>query len=306
LKIAVLIATYNRVAITLTGLASLFDAINAQSAATFEVFLLDDASPDGTADAVRAHFPQVHVIDGTGNLWWVRGMDVAYRAARAAGTDWDAYLLYNDDVQLRPDALGEMVQTFTKLNDEGRAALYGPMCTSTGRPSYPGRSINPRHNPLWKPFAPRLLMETPPNGTLRTCDTFHANCLMVPGDLMDRLGGMDPAFLHRHGDTDLGFRLARLGCRNLVMPDYVGVCELNDPFPIAPTILSRFWQQLNPPNPLSDELRLVFRYYPFPVAVGNAIIRILYLFRNALRPTRAPMTMEQWRSRGQPRKLEEA
>lgn len=299
MKIAVLIATFNRVAVTLSGLASLFQAIEAQSEAAFEVFLLDDASPDGTADAVRARFPAVRVLDGSGRLWWVRGMDVAYRAARAQGP-WDAYLLYNDDVALRPEALGDMVRAFTELNRDSPAALYGSMCTSSGRPSYPGRSINPRHNPLKRPFAPRLLMETPPDGTIRPCDTFHANCLMVPGDLMDRLNGMDPSFLHRHGDTDLGFRLGRMGCRNLIMPDYVGICELNDPFPIAPTILSRFWQQLTPPNPIADELRLVFRYYPFPVALGNALIRIAYLFRNAIRPPRPPMTKAQWRARTKP------
>ncbi len=261
------------------------------------MFLLDDASPDGTAAAVRERFPQVHVLDGTGNLWWVRGMDVAYKAALASGTKWDAYLLYNDDVVLNPGALGDVVETFVALNREAPAALYGPMCTSDGKPSYPGRSVNPKHNPLRRPFNPRLLMETPPNGAIRPCDTFHANCLLVPGDLMEELGGMDPWFLHRHGDTDLGFRLARRGCRNLVMPHYVGTCELNPPFPVAPTMLTRLWQGLNPPNPISDEIKMVLRYYPLHIALGNVLIRIGYLFRDAFRPKRIPMTREQWKAK---------
>lgn len=296
MQIAVLVAVFNRVSVTLAGLASLYAAVERQSVAGFHLFMLDDASPDGTAGAVRTRFPEVHVLEGSGNLWWVRGMNVAYQAARDHGVAWDAYLLFNDDVQLHPEAFEAMLRAFAELNEERPTALYGPMCTSLGKPSYPGRSVNPRHHPLIWPFAPNLLMDILPDGTLRPCDTFHANCLMVPAKLMDELGGMDSSFLHRHGDTDLGFRLAKKGCRNLIMPDYVGTCELNPPFPIAPTFFSRLWQALNPPNPLADELRLTFRFYPFHLAVGNMLIRIAYLFRNAVWPRGAPMSKAEWKA----------
>jgi GT2 family glycosyltransferase len=295
LDIAVLVAVFNRVSVTLAGLTSLRRAVEGQSVARFHIFLLDDASPDGTAAAVRASFPDVHVLEGTGNLWWVRGMDAAYRAARAHGVSWDAYLLFNDDVVLNPEAFEAMLRGFAELNNEQPTALYGSMCTAEGKPSYPGRSINPRHRP-GRPFSPRLLMETAPNGSFQPCDTFHANCLLVPASLMDELGGMNPAFLHRHGDTDLGFRLAKRGCRNLIMPGYVGICELNPPFPIAPTFASRIWQAFNPPNPIADELRLTFRYYPLHSAVGNMLVRFAYILRDAIKPRRTPMSKAAWQA----------
>lgn len=295
MKIAVLVAVFNRVDTTLEGLASLYAEIAKQTEASFEVFLLDDASPDGTADRVREHFGEVHVLDGTGNLWWVRGMDVAYKAALRHPSAFDAYLLYNDDVRLKAGALQEVVRTFVELNNEAPTALFGSMCTADGQPSYPGRSVDSRHHPF-RPFSPRLLKPTLPNGQVQPCDTFHANCLVIPAGIMEELGGMDPWFLHRHGDTDLGFRLARRGVRNMIMPDYVGLCELNPPSPLAPTFWSRVRQQLNPPNSIFDEMKMALRYYPLPTALVNIAVRFAYLFRNAWRPRQQPMTAEAWRA----------
>lgn len=288
-RIAVLITTFNRVAVTLRGLQAFIDATKRQSLAEFDIYLVDDASPDGTAEAVRRDFPDVHVSSGDGNLWWNGGMVQAYQDALAAPAEYDAYLLYNDDVILFPDALQDLISTYIQLNQAAPAALTGSMCTShePPKPSYPGLSINPKHRPLRRPFHPRLLMQVPPDGTLKQCDTFHANCVLIPADLMHRAGGIDPLFHHRHGDTDLGFRLRDMGYDNYMMPDYVGICELNPPFAVPPTLWGRLKFNFAPPNPIYDDLRMVFRRYPFRIAVGNALIRLLYLVRNAIWPARA-------------------
>jgi hypothetical protein len=52
-----------------------------------EVFLVDDGSTDGTADAVREVWPEATIIQGDGNLFWCGGMRVAWAAA--AKTDPD-------------------------------------------------------------------------------------------------------------------------------------------------------------------------------------------------------------------------
>lgn len=288
-RIAVLITTFNRVAVTLRGLDSFYAAVAAQDLAQFDVYLVDDASPDGTAAAVRQQFPQVHVTMGTGQLWWNGGMVQAYQEALASGHRYDAFLLYNDDVILNPSALGDMVNIFVDLNASGPAALTGSMCTADDppRPSYPGLSINPRHNPMGRIFHPRHLMQVPPDGTVRECDTFHANCVLISAEWMARSGGIDPQFHHRHGDTDLGFRLRAMGGKNFMMPDYVGVCALNPPFAVPPTLWGRLMFNFAPPNPIYDDLTMVFRRFPLHIACVNALIRIAYLVRNALWPERA-------------------
>src|SRR5215469_2793644 len=67
MRIAGLVACYNRVALTLRCLTSLFETFEHQDA-TLEIFLVDDGSPDKTGEIVKQRFPQVHVITGTGSL----------------------------------------------------------------------------------------------------------------------------------------------------------------------------------------------------------------------------------------------
>jgi GT2 family glycosyltransferase len=62
-KIAIVIPVYDRRETTLQGLRSL-SRID-RTGLSVRIFVVDDASPDGTGDAVRAEFPDVVVINGS-------------------------------------------------------------------------------------------------------------------------------------------------------------------------------------------------------------------------------------------------
>lgn len=71
------------------------------------MWLVDDASPDQTGAKVKAAFPEVHVIEGAGGLFWCKGMRLAWDKAIASGIKYDFYLWLNDDVMLKTDALAD-------------------------------------------------------------------------------------------------------------------------------------------------------------------------------------------------------
>src|SRR5687768_10351924 len=48
---------------------------------SLRIFLTDDGSSDGTGDAVRREFPQVTVLQGDGQQYWVGGTMMAWEAA---------------------------------------------------------------------------------------------------------------------------------------------------------------------------------------------------------------------------------
>ena len=86
-SIAVLMTCYNRVETTLRCLHSLFNQTIKQTgnqAISLDVWLVDDASPDQTGAKVKAAFPEVHVIEGAGGLFWCKGMRLAWDTAAAA------------------------------------------------------------------------------------------------------------------------------------------------------------------------------------------------------------------------------
>ena len=71
MKIAILMTCHNRRETTLRCLRGLPSDV--------EVYLVDDGSTDGTDEAVKATFPKVNVIRGTGNLYWAKGMELAWK-----------------------------------------------------------------------------------------------------------------------------------------------------------------------------------------------------------------------------------
>jgi GT2 family glycosyltransferase len=71
--IAVLLTCHNRKEKTLSCLTALFNCI-VPDGYGFNVFLVDDACTDGTAEAIKEKFPQVNIIQETGNLCWNREM----------------------------------------------------------------------------------------------------------------------------------------------------------------------------------------------------------------------------------------
>ena len=83
MNVAVLMSCHNRCEMTLNCLARLASAFDATTDCSFKVFLADDGSTDGTAVAVRKRFPSVNVIEGEGNLFWAKGMNLAWRTSIA-------------------------------------------------------------------------------------------------------------------------------------------------------------------------------------------------------------------------------
>ena len=96
LRIAAVMAVHNRRDLTLACL----DSLRAQQLAggTLDVFVLDDASTDGTAAAVLERHPDVRLLRGDGQLYWNGGMRRAFGEAMAG--DYDYYLWMNDDTEL--------------------------------------------------------------------------------------------------------------------------------------------------------------------------------------------------------------
>ena len=77
-----LVTVFNRCDITIQGLRRLYVAIAALPGDYFfDVYLTDDGCTDGTPKAVAAEFPDIHIVQGDGSLFWGGGMRLAWKAA---------------------------------------------------------------------------------------------------------------------------------------------------------------------------------------------------------------------------------
>jgi GT2 family glycosyltransferase len=117
------IVNYNVRALLRECLASVFDS---RGDIAFQVCVVDNASVDGSADMVRAEFPQVRLIEAE-NRGYAAGNNLGLRAFGPEGgrpfTPPRYLLLLNPDTVLPPAALAEMV---TFLDQRPRAGAAGP------------------------------------------------------------------------------------------------------------------------------------------------------------------------------------
>jgi len=211
-KIAVLVTCHNRKEKTLSCLNSLFEC-NIPEDYLLDVFLVDDGSTDGTGREVKLNFPQVNVIQGTGNLFWNKGMHLAWETA-ARYNNFDYYLWLNDDVKLFSNALSNLFS----VPNCSTSIVVGTMKSGTKEiATYGGQN-----------FENKLIL---PNESPQNCFTFNGNLVLIPESAYTKVGNLDPIFPHAIGDFDYALRAKKKNIDIFVAPGYLGQCEKNSSLP---------------------------------------------------------------------------
>jgi GT2 family glycosyltransferase len=222
IRIAAVMAVHNRRALTLTCLDSLRSQL--LPGGTLDVFVLDDASTDGTAEAVAQRHPDVRLLRGDGHQYWNGGMRRALDQAMAG--DYDYYLWMNDDTRLVDNGgLALLLQTEQQLRERGHDPVIVVGTTrhpDTSELTYGGQTRLSRHRPLsW------TLLQ--PGSEPQRCETMNGNIVLIPREVIRRVGNIDPAYIHLMGDLDYGLRAGAAGCQVWIAPGTVGECASHPP-----------------------------------------------------------------------------
>lgn len=222
-NIAVLITCHNRKETTSRCLESLeLESRVGVGEWTIDIFLVDDGSTDGTGESVKELFhppciytSNLHLIPGNGNLFWARGMHLAWQAAIEATYTYDYFLWLNDDVELKPGAIEKLVEVWRELGDE-RSVIVGA-CSSDESERVCSYGITDVRNEL-----------VAPNGKVTRCEGwFTGNCVLVPRKAYEEVGMISDEYTHARADYDYAERLKRAGIPVYGSSEYVGVC-VND------------------------------------------------------------------------------
>lgn len=204
-KVAGIVTCHNRKDKTVQSLSCLFNSADACKRAKIElvIFLTDDNSSDGTADAVISQFQDrdIHIIHSDGNAYWAGGMCLAWNMALKTSKNWDFYLLFNDDTMANIDAFDELLRTHLFAVDKyGKGGICSGLISSIndsktityGGKNYKGlfgRSVN-----------------VLPQGEPLECEMTNANLLLVSSEVVESMGIFDTRFHHACADWDYGIR----------------------------------------------------------------------------------------------------
>ena len=219
-EFSVIIISYNTRDMTLACLSSVY----AQTKGDFEIVVVDNASTDGSAEAIRRDFPEVTLVAESENHGFGPAHHVALPYCRAP---W--LLLLNPDTLVLDGALDRLI-AFRDQRPE--AGIWG------GRTVFADGSLNPascwRRQTLWSLFCRAsglavvfkdFALFNPEayvgwaRDTVREVDIVTGCLFLISRETWDRLGGFDPVFVMYGEEADLCLRARRLGLRPTITPE---------------------------------------------------------------------------------------
>lgn len=189
---------------------------NPECAFTFVV--ADDGSTDGTYELLQdmqlAY--SIHVLRGKGDWFYSGGMHAGMEyALQDFPHDFDYMLMMNDDVTFFENSIQCMI---SQSIFQGNAVVVGAMCNDCDELSYGAVKYT-------SGYKYRILeiheWEIP-------ADTFNANCVLIPYNVFEQIGVMDPFYRHSLGDFDYGLSLKRAGFKIFQSKEFAGLCKNND------------------------------------------------------------------------------
>ena len=226
--VSIVIVTYRCRDEVLACLASIYQGTDGVS---FEIVVVDNASGDGTVEAIRSEFEDVRLLELPENVGFAAGVNVG------AGLGSGEYLLLlNPDSVVHDGAVRELVE-FARLSP--RHGIYG------GRTLWPDGTLCPGscwgRPSVWSLFCFATLLSTALKGSrvfdpeslggwqrdsVREVDIVTGCLLLIPATLWEELGGFDTRFFMYGEDADLSLRASALGRRPAITPRAVTTHEV--------------------------------------------------------------------------------
>jgi N-acetylglucosaminyl-diphospho-decaprenol L-rhamnosyltransferase len=177
-----------------------------------EILVLDNASEDGSAEAVRARSGDVRLIPLERRAGKAANDSTLLREAKGRYC-----LLLNEDSELRPGAAAALIAA---LDDDPRAAAAGAqLLDSQGDPvpcawRFPGVGTAL----AGAAFLHRLATVQSKGEKTRRVDWAQSSALMVRREAAVEVGYLDPAFFVYYDECDFCKRLDDAGWRTLYVP----------------------------------------------------------------------------------------
>ena len=203
-QVAILLTCHNRKETTINCLHRL-----SELKYEADIYCVDDASTDGTAEAINISFPTINLIRGNGDLFWSRGMNYAWRSAYSH-KEYDFYIWLNDDVFLYDIAFKELFEC-SRLNNDNAVISGIIQGKRSGNVIYGG--FDNQH---------RLIA---PTGRMEIISNLNGNFVLIPKNVFNTVGFIDPVYHHDIGDVDYGLMAKEKGIAVLTTRCFVASSE---------------------------------------------------------------------------------
>jgi GT2 family glycosyltransferase len=172
-----------------------------------ETFVVDNASTDGSADAIRDQFPRIRVIESGENLGFARASNLALQQRKGRFA-----LLLNPDAELQPGALSTLIRFMEQHPRVGAAGARTVDPDGTlQRSCFPFPTLGREFLRLFHipggSAGPLYPMAAWDPGRSRPVDVVQGSCMILRGTALDACGLLDEGYFMYSEEVDLCRRL---------------------------------------------------------------------------------------------------
>ncbi|MGL5788158.1 MAG: glycosyltransferase family 2 protein [Bacteroidales bacterium] len=221
MKLSVVIVNYNVKDLLEQCLISVYRAC--ERIESYEIFVVDNDSSDGSVEYLRPRFPAVHFIANKDNVGYSRANNQAIRLSEG-----EYILLLNPDtlvgenvfynvlrfMDTHPDAgcSGvKMIDTYGRFHPESKRSFPTPwnsLCKMTGLSKlFPMSSVFAKYHLLYLD-----------KDAIHEIDVISGAFMMFRKETLDRIGLLDEKFFMYGEDIDISYRVLKANYKNYYLP----------------------------------------------------------------------------------------
>lgn len=205
MDLCIVLPVRNRKVITRAMLVQLRGQIQRErDAIEPHLVVVDDGSTDGTPELIQAEFPQVHVIEGDGDLWWAGAINVGMKFALEQFPVTHMIWL-NDDLMLAEDWFSQLLGICQDVAYQD--TIVGGIVCSPTYPNWIVYSGMQGRTPItqFDRFQSTEAIEV---------DALCGNIVVIPVKIIHQMGWLDTKKLPHYGaDHEYVIRATKAGFR---------------------------------------------------------------------------------------------
>lgn len=220
-SVSLVFSIFNKLEYTKIGLSNIYNCFNVKKNAQIPIYVVitDDGSTDGSSQWIAINHPEIHLLKGTGTLWWSGGINKAVRYA-IEKLKSDYILLWNNDIKPETNYFDNLF-ALLETNDTHNIICSKIYMLGTNKVIFGmGGNFNPKtgkHGLYGYDEMDTGQFNQPIN-----VDWFPGMGTCIHKSVFDKVGFFDEkVFPQYHGDADFALRTKKEGYTIISYPELV-------------------------------------------------------------------------------------
>jgi N-acetylglucosaminyl-diphospho-decaprenol L-rhamnosyltransferase len=192
-------------------------------AIAYEVFVVDNASYDGSEEMVKSEFPHVTFIQSEHNLGFAGANNLAFSQSRGRNI-----MFLNPDIEIQGAAIQTLIASLESISDAGMVGarllnsdLSLQTTCITALPSILNQALSSEHLrkafPKWKMWGMQALFEE--NNEPAQVEAISGACMLARREVIEEVGSFSTDYFMYAEDVDLCVKIAQAGWKIYYVPD---------------------------------------------------------------------------------------